>query len=95
LGGLLLANTLAASGRVNLVRRLDAVRQISHKIGYGVGDHMDSLLWKYGGDRVKRRYLGNFFAFSQNFAGTAQACRKHTAFAQGFTLATKDAMLAR
>ena len=52
---LVLANTLPASGRVNLVRRLDAVRKISHKIGYGVGDDMDSLLSKYGGDRVKRR----------------------------------------
>ena len=51
---LVLANTLPASGRVNLVRRLDAVRQISHKIGYGVGDDMDSLLSKYG-DRVKHR----------------------------------------
>jgi hypothetical protein len=51
---LVLANTLPASGRVDLVRRLDAVRQISHKIGYGVGDDMDSLLSKYG-DRVKHR----------------------------------------
>jgi len=51
---LVLANTLPVSGRVDLVRRLDAVRQISHKIGYGVGDDMDSLLSKYG-DRVKHR----------------------------------------
>jgi hypothetical protein len=52
---LALANTLPASGRVDLVRRLDAVRQISHKIGYGVGDDMDFLISKYGDDRVKRR----------------------------------------
>jgi hypothetical protein len=50
-----LANTLPASGRVDLVRRLDAVRQISHKIGYGVGDDMDFLTSRYGDDRVKRR----------------------------------------
>jgi hypothetical protein len=41
------ANTLPASGRVDLVNRLDGVRQISHKIGYGVGDDMDFLLSKY------------------------------------------------
>jgi len=52
---LVLANTLPAFGRVDLLRRLDAVRQISHKIGYGVGDDMDSLLLKYGADRVKHR----------------------------------------
>jgi hypothetical protein len=51
---LILANTLPASGRVDLVRRLNAVRQISHKIGYGVGDDMDFLISKYGDDRVKR-----------------------------------------
>ena len=51
---LMLANTLPASGRVDLVRRLDAVRQISHKIGYGVGDDMDFLISKYGDHRVKR-----------------------------------------
>ena len=51
---LVLANTLPASGRVDLVRRLDAVRQISHKIGYGVGDDMDFLISKYGDHRVKR-----------------------------------------
>jgi hypothetical protein len=52
---LVLANTLPASGRVDLVRRLDAVRQISHKISYGVGDDMDFLISKYGDDRVKHR----------------------------------------
>ena len=46
---LMLANTLPASGR-----RLDAARQISHKIGCGVGDDMDFLISKYGDDRVKR-----------------------------------------
>jgi hypothetical protein len=40
-----LTNTLPESGRVDLVNRLlDAVRQISHKIGYGVGDDLDFLL---------------------------------------------------
>jgi len=52
---LVLVNTLPPSGRVKLIRRLDAVRKISHKIGYGVGDDMDSLLSKYVGGRVKRR----------------------------------------
>jgi len=48
------ANTLPPSGRVGLVNRLDGVRQISHKIGYGVGDDMDFLLSKYGGVQAKR-----------------------------------------
>ena len=51
---LMQANTLPASGRVGLVNRLHAVRQISHKIGYGVGDDMDSLLSKYRGAPAKR-----------------------------------------
>jgi hypothetical protein len=49
------ANTLPPPGRVGLVNRLDAVRQISHKIGYGVGDDMDFLLSKYRGVQAKRR----------------------------------------
>jgi hypothetical protein len=32
-----------------LLARLDAVRQISHAIGYGVGEDMDSLLHEHGG----------------------------------------------
>ena len=44
---LLIATTLPASGRDALVARLDRVRTISHKCGYGVGDDMDSILAKY------------------------------------------------
>ena len=52
---LMLANTLPTSGRVGLVTRLDVVRQISHQIGYGVGDDMDFLLSKYGDVRAEGR----------------------------------------
>src|SRR6266446_4279922 len=48
---LTVANTLPASGRDTLVARLDRVRSISHKCGYGVGDDMDSIFAKY----TKRR----------------------------------------
>ena len=48
---LTVANTLPASGRDTLVARLDRVRSISHKCGYGVGDDMDSIRAKY----TKRR----------------------------------------
>jgi hypothetical protein len=41
------ATTLSASGRDALVARLDRVRTISHRCGYGVGDDMDSILAKY------------------------------------------------
>ena len=51
---LMQANTLPPSDRVDLVNRLDGVRQISHKIGYGVADDMDFLLSKYGGVQAKR-----------------------------------------
>ena len=44
---LMIATTLPASGRDALVARLDRVRTISHKCGYGVGDDMDSILAKY------------------------------------------------
>ena len=52
---LMQVNTLPPSSRVGLVNRLDGVRQISHKIGYGVGDDKDVLLSKYGGVQAKRR----------------------------------------
>jgi hypothetical protein len=52
---LMQTNTLPASSRVGLVNRLDGVRQISHKIGYGVGDDRDSLISKYAGVQAKRR----------------------------------------
>jgi hypothetical protein len=41
------ANTLPADTRDALIARLDRVRSMSHKCGYGVGDHMDSILAKY------------------------------------------------
>jgi hypothetical protein len=40
--------TLAAEQRNLMLDRLDAVRAISHNVGYGVGDDMDDLLAKYG-----------------------------------------------
>jgi hypothetical protein len=40
---------LPAGDRDALVARLDRVRTISHNLGYGVGDDMDSLLAKYVG----------------------------------------------
>jgi len=42
-----LANALPAHGRDDLITRLDRVRVISHKFGYGVGDDMDSLLSRF------------------------------------------------
>jgi hypothetical protein len=39
----------AASDRDALIARLDRVRTISHNLGYGVGDDMDSLLVDYTG----------------------------------------------
>jgi hypothetical protein len=48
---LTVVNTLPESDRVALTARLDRVRGISHKLGYSVGDDMDSLLAKH----TKRR----------------------------------------
>jgi len=42
-----LANALSVERRDHLVARLDRVRVISHKFGYGVGDDMDFLLSKF------------------------------------------------
>lgn len=42
-----LITQLSAGDRNALIARLDRVRIISHKFGYGVGDEMDSLLAKY------------------------------------------------
>jgi hypothetical protein len=42
-----MTNALSVERRDNLFARLDRVRVTSHKIGYGVGDDMDSLLSKY------------------------------------------------
>ena len=44
---LAIANTLPTDTRHALIARLDRVRSISHKCGYGVGDDMDSILAKY------------------------------------------------
>jgi len=38
---------LPVDRRDALIVRLDRVRSISHKLGYGVGDDMDSILTKY------------------------------------------------
>ena len=38
---------LSAGDRDSLIVRLDRVRTISHNLGYGVGDDMDSLLANY------------------------------------------------
>ena len=40
-------NKLPTGGRDALIARLDRVRAVSHKFGYGVGDDMDSLLAEY------------------------------------------------
>jgi hypothetical protein len=52
------ANTLPTDTRDALIARLDRVRSISHKCGYGVGDDMDSILTTYtkrSGRRSLRR----------------------------------------
>jgi hypothetical protein len=41
------AITLPTDTRDALIARLDRVRSMSHKCGYGVGDDMDSILAKY------------------------------------------------
>jgi hypothetical protein len=41
------ANGLSPERRDELMTRLDRVRDISHKIGYGVGDDMDFLMSKF------------------------------------------------
>ena len=38
----------ARQQRDTMLARLDAVRAISHRLGYGVGDDMDRLLARYG-----------------------------------------------
>ncbi len=40
------ANTLPADTADALIARLDRVRSMSHKCGYGVGDDMDSIIAK-------------------------------------------------
>ncbi len=40
-------DALSCDHRPALVARLDAVRRISHKCGYGVGDDMDDIIAEY------------------------------------------------
>lgn len=47
-------DALPEEHRAALWERLDAVRRISHDIGYGVGDDMDSLLAEHGLDGESR-----------------------------------------
>ena len=42
-------DTLPRTQRLALLARLDAVHQVSHDIGYGVGQDRDSLLEEHGG----------------------------------------------
>lgn len=44
---LTVTRTLPDSSQVALVARLDCVRKISHRFGYGVGEDMDVLFAKY------------------------------------------------
>jgi hypothetical protein len=44
---LAVTHALPASDRGGLVARLDRVRNISHKFGYGVGEDMDSNFARY------------------------------------------------
>jgi len=41
------AKTLPDAGQAGLIARLDRVRGISHRLGYGVGEDMDVLFAKY------------------------------------------------
>ena len=42
-----IVNALSVERRDDLLTRLDRVRLIGHKIGYGVGDNMDFLMSKF------------------------------------------------
>ena len=44
-----LAEQLPADQRSALIARLDRVRVLSHRLGYGVGDDMGSMLARYAG----------------------------------------------
>jgi hypothetical protein len=44
---LAIAITLPDNSREDLLARLDRVRNIGHKLGYGVGDSMDDILAEY------------------------------------------------
>jgi PleD family two-component response regulator len=48
------ADALPEDRRGALVARLSVVRHLGHNLGYGVGDDMDDLLARYGGDAKSR-----------------------------------------
>lgn len=48
--GLKISRTLAVKQRDDFLARLDAVRDVCHNFGYGVGDDMDAMLAEYGFD---------------------------------------------
>jgi len=48
------ADALPEDRRGALVARLSVVRHLGHNLGYGVGDGMDDLLARYGGDAKSR-----------------------------------------
>jgi hypothetical protein len=48
--GLKISRTLAVEQRDDFLARLDAVRDVCHNFGYGVGDDMDAMLAEYGFD---------------------------------------------
>jgi len=48
--GLKISRTLALEQRHGFLTRLDAVRDVCHNFGYGVGDDMDAMLAAYGFD---------------------------------------------
>lgn len=51
---LIIATDLPAGGRDALVARMDRVRAIGHKCGYGAGDGMDSILAKHAQRSVRQ-----------------------------------------
>lgn len=48
------ADALPEDRRGALIARLSVVRHLGHNLGYGVGDDMDDLLARYGGDAKSR-----------------------------------------
>lgn len=45
-----ITGTLPEAAQAGCLKHLDAVRRISHNFGYGVGDDVEELLAKYGGN---------------------------------------------
>lgn len=48
------ADALPEDRRGALIARLSVVRHLGHNLGYGVGDDMEDLLARYGGDAKSR-----------------------------------------